>query len=403
MQLSELLHGFNSALFGTPDSSMWQELEALQNEALYAAIKIIAETMASLPISVFRKTADGPQKVTDHHLAKALNNPNPNTNKFSFWETFLSHVLLRGNGYAFIDRWPNSGRVRDLIILDPTVIEPFLNERMEKQFRNTITQKIYGKDQVFHVMATSWDGLKGLSPIQQFKRQIAEGLGADEYIKNFFEKGILTNIVLTLPEGYAEDAEEKPAEYKRRIMAMKSQFVKMFGGRKNQGEPVLLDEGFKLETLKQDSNKDNQVLELRKEAVIKIARIFRIPPHMLMSLDKATYSNIGQQSADFYKQCILPWIERMESAIESQLLYQGVDGDLYIKYNASSVLRGTDQERKEFYKTMHDIGALSINEIRALEELPRLKSKYADYHAYNLGTGFIEEPTLGKKGEASEV
>lgn len=388
---SALLTAFNSALFGTTNPAYWRELEVLQNEALYTAAKIIGESIAGLPKNLYERTERGPVKRPDYNLQKVLRNPNPNTTAFSFWETMAVLAALHGNSYASMSRWPNTGYIKDLTILDPEKIEPYIDSSGDKKFRNRVTGKTFDKSQILHISGTSYNGLEGLSPIQLFKRQIAEGLGADEYIVNFFTKGPLTNIILTLPEGYAEDAEDKPEDYKRRIRTMKAAFSRAFGGLKNQGEPILLDAGFKHEKIDQATNRDNQVLELRKEAVIKIARIYRIPPHMLMHLADATYSNITQQSADYYKQCALPWIQRFEAAINAQLLPTFDQDTIYVKFNASSILRGTDEERKEFYTAMFNIGAMSINEIRALEELPRLDAKAADYHAYNLGYGFIEK------------
>jgi HK97 family phage portal protein len=388
-KISEALFSFNSAYYKTSDSSQWQGLQAIENEAVFAACKIISETVAALPISIYKKTARGPEKQINHNLAKVLNDPEPNINKFNFWETFVFNVALYGNGYAYISRWPQTGAVKDLVLLDSSVIIPYRDKSGVKKFKNIRTGKIFPKEQIFHVMATSLDGIEGLNLMALFKLQIAEGLGADEYVRRFFDRGNMGSNVITLPEGFSKG---DPDENQKRITAMKAGFAKLFGGVNNSHEPILVDAGTKVEALKADTNRDSQVLELRKESVIKVARIFRIPPHMLMSLDKATFSNISQQSADFYKQCALPWIERIESAIESQLIFYSDRSETYVKFNATSVLRGTDSERKDFYSAMYNIGALSINEIRALEELPRLEAEYADYHLYNKGYGFIEKP-----------
>lgn len=400
-KISEALFRFNTAYYGTSDTSRWAEIQALENEALFAACKIISETVAALPIAIYKKGEKGPEKQKGHILTRVLNDPNPNVSKFNFWETFTFNVALKGNGYAFIRRWPHSGAIKDLELMDPNKIRPFLDKNGVKKFENIETGKIFPKDQIFHVMATSLNGVEGLNLMALFKLQIAEGLGADEYVRRFFEKGSMGSLVVTMPEAFSQI--EKKAEREKRLDAMKKGFARLFGGLKNSHEPVMVDTGTTVTPLKLDNNKDSQVLELRKESVIKVARIYRIPPHMLMSLDKATFSNISQQSADFYKQCALPWIERIESAIESQLIYYGNRPETYVKMNATSVLRGTDSERKDFYSAMYNIGAFSINEIRALEELPSLGSEYADYHLYNKGYGFIEKPdkevTGGKKEE----
>jgi HK97 family phage portal protein len=151
--------------------------------------------------------------------------------------------------------------------------------------------------------------------------------------------------------------------------------------------------------LKGYSHKDNDLLGLRKESVLKIARLFRMPAHKLNILDNANYSNVVAMDLSFYKETLLPWILRIEHALKMQLLPYYDQENYYIKFNATSILRGSDKERAEYYREMKNIGAYSVNEIRAFEDMSPLSDKAADYHFYPVNTQPLEKINQGNEAE----
>ncbi len=375
---------FNYRYYGTIDKSYINQLSALENEAVYASIKIIAETLAGFPIQTFIKNGDIKTKDNSYFLYRTLNYPNAELDKFTFWETFYTNLLTHGNAYAYIYRDSFSSYAQSLFILPSKYVSVKRNNgKLEYHFKEPTKElKIYKKENVFHIKLTSFDGLVGLSPMELFKLQILESITADNYNYNFFDKGILSNIALNIPNNNNYTKEQ--------INYIKQQFINSHGGLKNQNEPIVLDSGTEIKEFKGYSNKDNSIVELRKEALLKIARVYRIPPHMLQELGNATYSNIAQQSLDFYKQTLLPHIQRIEWGLIHQLIPSNHREKRFVKLNISSVLRASDNERASYYDIMQKNGNLSINEVRRLEDLPPIEAAVADYHFNQLNMSPIE-------------
>jgi len=364
-------------------------MRAMENEAVWACARVISETVSNFPLKVYEKR-DGARKLNEGHFINDLfDNPNSDIDGKIYKQMILQHLCLKGNHYSYIERNKSSGRPVALYPLDPDGMIVKRDERGEKYFK--YNNKIYDVSQIFHVVGFSANGLNGISPVDQFKASIVEGIDADRFIAKFWKRGNFSRLGYKFPAG--EDITPE------KIKAIQAQFRNHFLGIDNSFLPIPYPDGTELKEIKSYSLKDDDVLNLRKEAILKVASIYSVPPHFLNILDNANYSNITALNDNFYKITLLPWLIRIEKAIKKQLL-PAYDKGTYLKFNAAALLRGSDQERAEYYKTMHNQGFMSINEIRAIEDLDRLPAPEADYHFIPVNTIAIEKYNEFKKIEA---
>ena len=339
---------------------------AMQVTAVYACVRILAESIAGLPLHVYRYKDKGKEMVTDHPLYPLLHDePNPEMTSFIFRETLMGHLLLYGNAYAQIIR-DGYGRVKCLY--------PLMPDRMDVQ-RNDAGQLVYtytryldefgGKqryeevklrpDQVLHIPGLGYDGLIGYSPIAMAKNAIGMTMAAEEFGSSFFANGATPSGLLEHP-GVVKDPEK-----------LRQSWHAQFSG-KNSHNVAVLEEGMTYKPMSVPPN-DAQFLETRKFQIDEIARIFRVPPHMVGDLDKSSFSNIEQQSLEFVKYTLNPWVIRWEQAMHKALLLPSEKGHYFIKFNVDGLLRGDYQSRMNGYAVGRQNGWLSANDIREMENL----------------------------------
>jgi HK97 family phage portal protein len=202
----------------------------------------------------------------------------------------------------------------------------------------------------------SEDAISGISPIEYNRRAIQMGDTALEYGLNFFKKGANPSGAFTKEGALSEVAFDR----------LKTQLLEEYVGLSNSGKPIILEDGLKFERISIPNN-EAQFLELRKYQKEDIASIFRVPMHMINSLENATFSNIEHQSLEFIQFTMLPWIKRIEQQLVISLLTKEEQKKYSIKFNVDSLLRGDFKTRTEGYKNMHMIGAMTINDILRLE------------------------------------
>ena len=358
-----------SVLFGeTSSGKNVNERSAMRVTAVYACVRVLSEAIASLPLHLYKKISRfGKEKAIEHPLYEILHNePNPEMTSFVFRETLMSHLLLWGNAYAQIIR-NGKGQIMALYPLMPnrmTVDRDSKGEIYYKYFTNEsdnknlkrLSQINIKKEEIFHVPGLGFDGLVGYSPIAMAKNAIGMAIATEEYGAKFFANGASPSGVLEHP-GNIKDPDK-----------LRESWNKLFQGSANSHKIAILEEGLKYQPIGISPN-EAQFLETRKFQIDEIARIFRVPPHMVGDLDKSSFSNIEQQSLEFVKYTLDPWVARWEQAIHRSLLLKNEKKDYFVKFNVDGLLRGDYQSRMNGYATGMQNGFLSPNDIRSLENM----------------------------------
>lgn len=349
------------------------ERSAMQMTAVYSCVRILAEAVAGLPLHFYRYKDDGSkEKALDNNLYHLLHDePNPEMSSFVFRETLMTHLLLWGNAYAQIIR---NGK-GEIIALYPLMANRMQVDRDENgqlyyiytrssdepKTMEGITVYLSPRD-VLHIPGLGFDGLVGYSPIAMAKNAIGLAMATEEYGAKFFANGAAPSGVLEHP-GTIKD----PARLRENWNAT-------FGGSANSGKVAVLEEGMKYTPIS-ISPEQAQFLETRKFQINEIARIFRVPPHMLADLEKSSFSNIEQQSLEFVKYTLDPWVIRWEQSLCRSLLTPEEKRKYFFKFNLEGLLRGDYASRMSGYATARQNGWMSANDIRELENLDRIPSE----------------------------
>lgn len=359
---------YNVLFGGTSSGKNVNERTAMRVTAVYSCVRILSEAIASLPLHLYKQIdKGGKEKAVNHPLYKLLHDePNPEMTSFVFRETLMSHLLLWGNAYAQIIR-NGKGQIVALYPLMPNRMsvdrDPngkiyykySVNESDNRGLKN-IGQIYLKKEDVFHIPALGFDGLVGYSPIAMAKNAIGMALATEEYGAKFFANGASPSGVLEHP-GNIKDPTK-----------LRESWNSLFQGSSNSHKIAILEEGLKYQPIGISPN-EAQFLETRKFQIDEIARIFRVPPHMVGDLDKSSFSNIEQQSLEFVKYTLDPWVTRWEQAIHRSLLLESEKKEYFAKFNVDGLLRGDYQSRMSGYSVGIQNGFLSPNDIRSLENM----------------------------------
>ena len=346
------------------------ERTSMQMTAVYSCVRILSEAVASLPLNVYRYTdSGGKEKAIDHTLYRLLHDePNPEMSSFIFRETLMTHLLLWGNAYAQIIR-NGKGEVVALYPLMPDRMSVDRDKNGRLYYKYTKSNddaptmengSVYlDPSDVLHVPGLGFDGLVGYSPIAMAKNAIGLAIAAEEYGSKFYANGAAPSGVLEHP-GTLKDPER-----------VRNSWNSTFGGSSNSHKVAVLEEGMKYTPISISPN-EAQFLETRKFQINEIARIFRVPPHMVGDLEKSSFSNIEQQSLEFVKYTLDPWVIRWEQALYRSLLTEEEKKELFFKFNVEGLLRGDYASRMNGYATARQNGWMSANDIRELEDLDRI-------------------------------
>lgn len=367
---------------GSSSGKAVTERSAMQMTAVYSCVRILAEAVAGLPLHLYRYKSDGgKEKAIDNNLYHLLHDePNPEMSSFVFRETLMTHLLLWGNAYAQIIR-NGKGEVIALYPLMPNkmIVNRDENGHIYYEYRKTTDEAnakenetvILSSYDVLHIPGLGFDGLVGYSPIAMAKNAIGLAIATEEYGAKFFANGAAPSGVLEHP-GTLKD----PSKIRE---AWQSQF----GGSSNSGKVAVLEEGMKYTPIS-ISPEQAQFLETRKFQINEIARIFRVPPHMVGDLEKSSFSNIEQQSLEFVKYTLDPWVIRWEQSLSRALLNPDEKRTLFFKFNVEGLLRGDYASRMSGYATARQNGWMSANDIRELENLDKIpKEEGGDLYLIN--------------------
>lgn len=348
---------FLTGLFNTSKTGVQvSEDNALTFSAVYAAVRIISETIASIPLNVYNYDGESRTIAREHPVQKLLaKSPNPLASTFTFRESMAANLVLHGNAYAKIEL-NGAGRPVALIPLNPLKVEvKIVDDQKVYVFDKKHTYLDY---EVLHVVGLSFNGLTGKSPIEVSREAVAIGLAAQEYGARFYSNGANTGGVITAPGRLSIEA----------IKRLKESWNRANQGLANTHGTAILEEGMKYDKVGLDPEQA-QFLQSRKFQVNEIARIFRIPPSYLADLENSsTRANTEQQAIQFVRDCITPYVRRFEVELNRKLFRED-ESNYYAYFTMEGLMRGDQKARYEAYAVARNWGWLSVNDIRDLENL----------------------------------
>ena len=349
--------------------------------AVWCAVKILSESVSSLPVFVYKRRPDGKgkDKLTTNPIHRLIHDqPNPYQTSLEWREMLQGHLCLRGNAYSEI-YFDGRGGIKALMPLHPDRMRVYdiSKERIgdqplvyEYQPANGPNRFLF-MDEIIHLKGLSDDGLVGLSPISECREALGLTIVTEEYASRFFGNYANPGGVLTHPKSLSPEAKKR----------LKETWDQKHTGIENAHKVAVLEDGLTWTAMSINPH-DSQLLDSRKFQITEIARLFRIPPHMMADLDRATFSNIEQQSIEFVVHTLRPWLVRWEQRLAMSLLTakERADG-LFIEFNVDGLLRGDIKSRYDAYAVGRNWGWLSPNDVRALENLnPRDDEGGDAYH-----------------------
>lgn len=358
------------AIIGKPtkpsDPSLWRFAErmndtgvdkALRISTVWACVRLLSETIATLPIAMYQRESDGSRKVARAHSLHPIlsNSPNELMTSVNFWESMISAMLLTGNAYARIQRL--GGRIVSL--------EPIPCRNIQRA-KNGLDWDIDGehvkRNDVLHIPAFTMDGIIGLSPIKYGAGIFNSATSAEEVASSTFRNGLMKTVAFKVDRVLKPEQREEFRKY-----------VESVSGALNAGQSPVLEAGVTPEMIGIDPT-DAQLLESRAWSVEEICRFFGVPPHMVGHTEKTTSwgSGIEQQMIGFLTFTLTPWLERIEQAINKNLLTPTERIKFYAEYSVEGLLRADSAARAEFYGKMVNNGIYTRDECRTRENLPRI-------------------------------
>jgi len=343
---------------GTKSGVKVDEEIALTFSAVWACVRILSETIASLPLGVFKRTNDGRELLLAHPVYHLLHNePNQFMTSFMFRETIMAFVVLWGNGYAKI-QYKGDARIESLDILHPNGVTPFIasDGKLYYEVRHSDRTEILKDYEMLHIPGLSFDGIKGKAPLDVYKEAVGLGKAAEGFGAEFFGNGANTDVVLSYPSKLSDKGKKNLGD----------SFDKKY--RDGSKKTMVLEEGIKVERVTIPPEQA-QFLQTRKFQVNEIARIFRVPPHMIADLEKSTNNNIEHQGIDFVTHTMRPWVKRFEQEYDRKLFYESEKYNTFTKHNLDALLRGDAEARSKIMIAKFTTGSITSNEIRAADGL----------------------------------
>lgn len=333
---------------------------ALSIAAWYNGVQQICQTVASLPLFVYRLVAERRERHENHPLFPVLRRqPNGMMSAFSYKETAQLHLIHAGNHYAYIHR-DTRYRIRALWPLNPWRVKVEIENGVRSyRFRPPQgPERVYADDEIFHVPGLAFDGVQGYSVLRLARESLHTGTSQELFANRFYENGTNVGSVFKHPGKLSQEAHERLR-----------QSLKGYSGAENVNKTMILEEGMEFTKMGMDLV-DAQFLESRVFTVQEVARWLNMPPHKLKDLSRATYDNIQSEQMSYYVDTLRPWLERWEAAIDSQLI--GAQSDVYSEFLIDALFRADIRTRYESYTSARQAGWMNADEIRQRENLPPL-------------------------------
>ena len=285
----------------------------------------------------------------------------------------MTNLLLWGNAYAHIIR--NGGaRAVELRIIPPEIVEPFKSEDDGLIYYKIKDSNILASKEILHIVGLSFDGVKGQSPIQACQQALGIGMASQQFGANFFGRGANLSGVLEHPARLSDDAANR----------LRDSWNSRFSGIQNSHQTAILEEGVKFKPIGMPLA-DAQFIETRRFSVEEIARIYRVPNHLINDLSKSSFNNIEQQSLEFSKFSLSPYLVSWEEELNRKLLPERELKTHFFKFSTRELLRSDATSRADYYTKLFNIGVLSINDIRDQEDLNKIENGDKHFIPLNLG------------------
>ena len=351
--------------------------KALTLTAVWCAIRLLAESVSAMPISVYKKQANG-DKLEDvknpiYNLLKFK--PNFYQDKVTFFEYMMLSILTEGNSYVRIIR-NNSGTPTQLIPLNPNDVTVVVNNN--ELFYQMDGSSVLDSSDVLHIKTLTDDGITGISPLQQCAKSLKWSESLEEFGNTFFANGAKPSSILQTDRALSDSA----------LTRLKSSFNNSYGNLKNSNSTIVLEEGLTFKPLSLSPDQ-SQFLASREFSIAEVARIYRCQPHLLMDLSKSSFNNIEMQSQEFLTYTLMPYINRIEAQLNLKLFRSNELGTTFVEFNVNGLLRGDAKTRSETYKTAITNGFMSINEVRRKENLNGIEG--GDKHFMQMNMTTIEK------------
>jgi len=330
---------------------------ALTSSAVWSAVRHISEGVSSLPLILYKKGADGARVCADFHPLYLIlkDRANPEMSSMIFRETLMGHVLTWGNGYAEIERDPDTGRVVALWPLRPDIMEPVRDKNGDLFYR--YGSLIFLPEEIFHIKGLGFDGVKGYSVVAQARDAIGLGMALENFGSTFFGNGAKPAGVISVPGKLSAEA----------LQNMRKSWEDMHSSQRNAHRVAILQNGVTFQSIGTDPD-DSQWLISRGFQIQEIARWFKIPSSKLGDNANKTYSSLEQDNLAFLQETLRPWMVRWEQEIQHKLI-SDMDS-MYCEHNSDALLRGDSAGRASYYAQALNWGWLSRNDVRVLENLP---------------------------------
>lgn len=339
---------------GTTSSANVSVEQAARISTVYACVKVLAESISTIPCKLYRVDGEAKTAQPDHKLyGLVARSPNDFMTSSEFWEWVVTTVAFHGNCFVWMVK-TSSGTVVELLPLPHGSVS--VNVQNQNQVTYTVTvgkNQVYkvGPGEILHFKGQTLDGINGLSPIQYNSGLLATARDAVGYTNAIYSNGAAPRGVLTTDGVLSDEA------YAR----IKASWDSSHGGVESAGKVAILESGLSFSPVNLSPG-DLQLLEQRKFSRSEIAGMYRIPPHMIGDLDRATFSNITEQTLSFYRDTLAPWLTRFENRLNHTLLRTNAQ---VFRFDTTEFLRGDLATEATVYKSLLEIGVLNPNEVRA--------------------------------------
>lgn len=362
-------------LYGTGTGTATGEAVSVQRavglSAVWACVSLIAGSIASMPLILYRRDDEGREKAVEHPLFDVLRlRPNPVQPVVAFWEAMVTALLLRGNAYAMITR-DDDGRTRALWYTSPdrVTVEVLKTGRVRYKVSPPAGAPLtVPEGQMLHATGPlSPDGVMGRSVVATFRETLGLALGTERYASEFFANAATPKGVLTSPGRLSPSA----------LTNLRQALVDTQTTPGRRHRTVVLEEGMTWQAIG-INHEDSQLLESRRFSTEEIARIFNVPLHMISGATSGstmTYANAESRALDFVKFCLGPWLARIESAVNFSCISPLHRRQMYAEYLPDALLATDTASRYAAYKTGLETGFLTLDEVRAKENLPALPER----------------------------
>lgn len=355
----------------------------LTHVAFYACAKVLGESLACLPLGLFRKDKNGnvEEMVNDQRHRLVNSEPSDLYTSFSFRVTAMLHLCVDGNFYAEIIR-NGIGRPVELIICDnPAACTPFIDKNRQLWYKLCHKEQLVPAANVLHVKGLSSDGLKGKSPLQLFRENVGMGLATTYAQSSLWKNG-------TLSTGYLKHPLKLTAD---QVSDMRAMWADKYAGTDNAGKPMILENGMEYVplTLKPADALFIETTKLSKE---DMASIHRMPPHKIGLMERSTNNNIEHQGLEFVTDTMYPHAKNFEQEYNRKLLFPSEKGDMFYRHNMDALMRPDSKSRAEFMVKMFGIGAMSSDEVRAMNNMNPIPGGHGQKYMIPLNMQDISEP-----------